>query len=87
MPLVWGVGCLFGWIEDVAAAAEVAEAAGRDPSELQQSMQEAWGEVHGYFYPSPEQLAEEVALHRQGYLEGFGRRAINSFFALILLSF
>jgi uncharacterized protein len=68
---------MFGWIQDVAAAGAAAEAAGQVPSELQRGMQEAWGEVHGFFYPGPEQLAQETAFHGKGYWEGFGRRSID----------
>ena len=83
MPIVCGIGWLFGWIGDVAAAGDAAEAAGRVPSELQKSVQEVWGELQGYFNPNSQQLAHEIELHRQGYWEGFGRRAAESFLAQI----
>ena len=35
-------------------------------------------EIDDSLNPSAERLAEEVARHREGYLEGFGRRAADS---------
>ncbi|NQT13729.1 MAG: DUF418 domain-containing protein [Planctomycetes bacterium] len=77
VPIVWSIGWLLGWVGDVASAGDAAEAAGRAPSELQQGMQQAWGGLQGEVNPNPERLAKEVALHRQGYWEGFGHRATH----------
>jgi uncharacterized protein len=78
VPILLGIGCLLGWVRDQAAAADAAEAAGRMPNEIQRALQDAWVEVEGTLNPSAERLAEEVAQHREGYLEGFGRRAVDS---------
>jgi uncharacterized protein len=83
VPIIMGIGWLFDWIRDGAAAGDAAEAAGRLPSEMQQGMQEAWVKIQAGLDPDAEQLAEEIALHRQGYWEGFSDRALDCLLAQI----
>jgi uncharacterized protein len=75
LPLSSGLGLFMGFMRDTALEAEVLEAEGRDLNAMQRSMLDAWTEMKKEYYPTPEQLQEEVDLYSTGsYGEIFADR-------------
>lgn len=75
LPLGSALGVFVGFMRDTAVEAEQLEAAGEDLDTMQRSMLESWAEMKKEYYPTPEQLGEEVELYQSGsYGEIFADR-------------
>ncbi len=75
IPLSSGLGLFMSFMRDTAQKAEALEAEGQDLDAMQQSMLDSWTEMKKEYYPTPEQLQEEVDLYSSGpYGEIFADR-------------
>ncbi len=75
MLLGSGLGLFMGFMRDTALEAEVLEAEGQDLDAMQRSMLDSWTEMKKEYYPTPEQVHEEVDLYSSGsYGEIFADR-------------
>lgn len=75
LPLSSGLGLFVEFMRDTAVEAERLEEAGENLDAMQRSMKESWVEMRKEYYPTPEQLQEEVDLYGSGsYGEIFADR-------------
>jgi len=75
LPLSSGLGWMMNFMRDTAVEAEQLLADGESLSVMQQSMLENWDVTKQEYYPTPEQLREEIDLYADGsYGEIFADR-------------
>ena len=75
LPLQHGLGRMFEFMRDTAERAELTLAAGETLDEAEVGLLEGWRSVRQNLDPTDEQIAEEVEIHKDGYVGIMKHRA------------